>query len=25
MKGEYEKQALKKIFGDLLGESWSGP
>ena len=22
MKEEYEKQALKKIFGDLLGESW---
>jgi len=21
-KGEYEKQALKKIFGDLLGDSW---
>jgi hypothetical protein len=21
-KGEYEKAALKKIFGDLLGESW---
>jgi len=21
-KGEYEKKALKKIFGDLLGESW---
>jgi hypothetical protein len=22
VKGEYEKQALKKIFGDLLGDSW---
>jgi hypothetical protein len=23
-KAEYEKAALRKIFGDLLGESWSG-
>ena len=22
VKGEYEKKALKKIFGDLLGDSW---
>jgi hypothetical protein len=22
LKDEYEKQALKKIFGDLLGDLW---
>ncbi len=25
MRGEYEKKALKKIFGDLLGDSWGEP